>query len=939
MRTIMLLLAFTMALPRALDAERPNVVLLFADDQRADTIGAHGNPHIRTPNIDRLVSRGFSFRRNYCFGSNSGAVCVPSRAMLMTGKMWMHTNNRMKGEKILPELLQENGYTTFISGKWHNGPEALLRGFEQGKAVFLGGMSDHTRVPLQDIVAAGKLGNKRFGENFSSELFADAAVEFLKTYKQEKPFFLYVPFTAPHDPRQPPRSYRESYYAKKPPLPSNFLPQHPFDNGHMAGGRDENLGPWPRTEEFVRDQLAEYYGLVTHLDEQVGRIVKTLEGSRFAGNTILIYAADHGLAIGSHGLLGKQSVYEHSMHCPLIVSGPGIPKGKETRAFSYLLDLYPTICSLTGVPGPGGLDGHDLRPIWEGRAEKVRDSVFLPFRNVQRSVRDERWKLICYPQIAHRQLFDLRDDPHETENLAADPAHRARVDEMLGLMRRWQDRIGDEQVLAVANPKPKEIDLTGRQRLPDRWQPRWIRDKYFGGVEPNARNREANRREAAEFGAARPNFVIVFCDDLGYGDLGCYGHPTIRTPNIDRLAREGQRWTSFYSAASVCTPSRAALLTGRYPIRSGMCAERPRVLTSSVSKSGIPAREILLPEALKEQGYATACIGKWHLGHRAPFLPTANGFDYYFGLDASNDHNGRRGLPRDEQEKLKKTSAFWNNKLYRNTEVIEQPADQRTLTRRYTEEALKFLERSKGGPFLLYFPHTFPHTPLFASEKFLGKSPRGLYGDVVEEIDWSVGRVIAKLEELDLERKTMVVFTSDNGPWLIRGADGGSAGLLREGKGSTWEGGMREPAIFWWPGRIEPGVVHGIGSTMDLYTTCLKLAGASIPDDRIVDGLDLSPTLFEGKPSPRDHMIFYRGVQIHAVRRGSYKAHFLTRPAYGKGAGQPIPHDPPILYSLDADASEKYNVAGRFPDEVAAIRKLVEEHEARLVKGECQLTK
>ncbi len=324
--------------PCSAQTERPNILLLFADDQRADTIAAYGNEHIKTPNLDQLVRTGFSFRQNYCFGSNSGAVCVPSRAMLMTGKIWMHTNMRMDGEVILPQRFGENGYTTFATGKWHNQAPALLRGFQRGRALYLGGMCDHTEVFLQDILPGGRLGNKRIGDGFSSQLFADAVIEFLKGYRDDKPFFAYVAFTAPHDPRQPPPDYRQMYYDHLPPLPANFKPQHPFDNGHIVG-RDENLGPWPRTPEVIRDQLAEYYGMITHLDQQIGRILQTLKSSGRADNTIVIYAADHGLAVGSHGLLGKQSVYEHSMRCPLIVAGPGIPQNQSSWAFTYLLDI------------------------------------------------------------------------------------------------------------------------------------------------------------------------------------------------------------------------------------------------------------------------------------------------------------------------------------------------------------------------------------------------------------------------------------------------------------------------------------------------------------------------------------------------------------------------------------------------------------------------
>ena len=460
--------------------KRPNILFLLSDDQRADTIAAHGNPHIRTPNLDHLAGRGFSFRQNYCFGGNSGAVCVPSRAMINSGRTWFGVSNKLTGVTILPELLRGNGYTTFGTGKWHNGEPSFLRGFQKGKAVFFGGMADHTKVPVCDLSPEGQIVNKRTGETFSSDLFADAVIEFLKGHRGPKPFYAYVAFTAPHDPRQPPPKYREMYYKARPPLPKNFLPQHPFNNGHMAGGRDENLAPWPRTRQTISDQLAEYYGLITHMDEQIGRILKALDDAGHADDTIIVFASDQGLAVGSHGLLGKQSVYEHSMRCPLIFCGPGIPAGKSTEAFSYLLDIYATLCKIVGVEAPVGLDSRDLSPIWRGEAAKVRDTVFLPFTRIMRAVRDERWKLIRYPQIDHTQLFDLANDPDESHDLAGDPKQAGRVAKMMDLVRTWQKRVGDDLPLSVAKPKPKEIDLTGRKRKSDRWQPAWIRKKYFG---------------------------------------------------------------------------------------------------------------------------------------------------------------------------------------------------------------------------------------------------------------------------------------------------------------------------------------------------------------------------------------------------------------------------------------------------------------------------
>ena len=440
---------------------------------------------------------------------------------------------------------------------------------------------------------------------------------------------------------------------------------------------------------------------------------------------------------------------------------------------------------------------------------------------------------------------------------------------------------------------------------------------------------------AAAQGDRPPNFVVIFADDLGYGDLGCYGHPTIRTPNLDRMAAEGMRCTSFYAAACVCTPSRAALLTGRYPLRSGMCSDTRRVLFP-YSAGGLPAEELTLAELLKERGYATACVGKWHLGHRPQFLPTRHGFDSYFGIPYSNDMDraapGKLGRSIFFDPKVE----YWNVPLMRDDKIVERPADQHTLTKRYTEEAVKFIRASKDRPFFLYLPHTMVHVPLFASEKFRGTSPRGLYGDALEEIDWSVGQVLQTLRELKLEKQTLVVFASDNGPWLTFDTHGGSAGLLRDGKGSTWEGGMRVPGIFWWPGTVPAGTVTAeMASTLDLLPTFVTLAGGEVPGDRPLDGYDLGSFLRTGKGSPRDPMFYYRGTRLYAARKGPYKAHYITQPAYGPG--EAVEHDPPELYHLEHDPGEKYNVAEKHPEVVAEIGKLVAEHKAGMKPGAPQL--
>ena len=467
--------------------QRPNILFLFADDQRADTISAHGNPHIQTPHLDSLAKEGFSFLRNYCAGSFSGAVCVASRAMLMTGQHWM-TLPREKPQanwgdnQTLPALLEKSGnYQSFIIGKWHNGKKTLDQSFANGRSLYMGGMADHTDFEVQDL-SNGKLSEKRPAEGFSSTIFADDAISFIKSAKTENPFFLYVSFMAPHDPRNPPEKYREMYYKNRPPLPKNFLPQHPFQNAPQAtSGRDEGLAPWPRPRKMISDQLCEYYGLTTHLDQQVGRILKALEQSEHAKNTIIVYTADHGLAMGSHGLLGKQNVYEQSMQCPLILSGPGIPKGKSSNAFTYVHDLYSTLCSLVDIQPENKIDSKDIKPVMQGNSSGVRKSLFLPFQDNQRSVRDEKWKLHIYPQINHQLLFNLVDDPHEMNNLSKDPKYANQLLKMERLMNKWRKLLSDPHPLQSENSLPLKPSYNNDQRVLDRWQPKWIREKYFDG--------------------------------------------------------------------------------------------------------------------------------------------------------------------------------------------------------------------------------------------------------------------------------------------------------------------------------------------------------------------------------------------------------------------------------------------------------------------------
>ena len=440
---------------------------------------------------------------------------------------------------------------------------------------------------------------------------------------------------------------------------------------------------------------------------------------------------------------------------------------------------------------------------------------------------------------------------------------------------------------------------------------------------------------AADAAEGSPNFVIIFCDDLGYGDLGCFGHPTIRTPNLDRMAAEGMKLTQFYSAAPVCTPSRAALLTGRLPIRNGMTSDKRRVLFPN-SKGGLPPEEITIAEALRTKGYATACVGKWHLGHLPQFLPTRQGFQSYFGIPYSNDMDRAADSPKGQAAFLEPKSSYWNVPILRNEKEIERPADQNTLTKRYTEEAVKFIREHKAEPFFLYLAHSMPHVPLFVSDEHRGKSKRGLYGDVIEELDNSVGRVLAVLQEEKLAESTLVFFTSDNGPWLTFNDHGGSAGLLREGKGSTWEGGMREPAIAWRPGKVPAGsVASDLASTLDLFATIHAQAGVLLPQDRDLDTFDLTPVLHGSGKSQRDRFFYYRDNHLAAIRKGPWKLHVFTQSGYGQP--EPARHDPPLLFQLEVDPGEKYNVAAKHAEVVAELLADLKAHEASVKPAPSQL--
>ncbi|NJB84286.1 arylsulfatase A-like enzyme [Lewinella marina] len=417
-----------------------------------------------------------------------------------------------------------------------------------------------------------------------------------------------------------------------------------------------------------------------------------------------------------------------------------------------------------------------------------------------------------------------------------------------------------------------------------------------------------------------PNIVVVFTDDLGYGDLSSFGHPTIRTPHIDGIGRRGAKLTSFYVGANVCSPSRAALLTGRLPVRSGMVGEKLGVLFP-FSTGGMPQTEVTLAEALRDAGYATGMVGKWHLGHLPDYLPTRHGFDYYYGIPYSNDMRSNS----DSEGPLKQL--YSTLYMLEGENVVIEDVDQHQLTIDYTEKVLDYIDDHRQEPFFMYYAPNFPHVPLYASEAFEGSTRRGLYGDVVEELDWSVGQILDRLRQHGLEENTIVVFTSDNGPWTTQDEEGGSAGLLRGGKGSCWEGGMRVPAVVQWPGTI-PGdqIIQSLGTTMDLYTTLIKAGGGRVPTDRPVDGNDLMPVWKGEQEEATETLFYYHLDQLYAVRSGPWKMHLKSIESYSNVTL----YTRPQLYHLDHDPSEQYEVSARHGDVVRRLRELVRQHEEEM---------
>lgn len=978
---------------RANASKRPNIVFAFADDW-GRLAGAYAsleqtpglNSVVKTPNIDRIAERGVLFRNAFV----NSPSCTPCRSSLLSGQHFWRTGRGaiLQGAvwdpsiPSFPLLLKESGYHIGKTFKvWSPGvPVDAPFGEQAHNYQVAGGRINQfsqnvTRMVNdgQDLQAAKETLYQEVRGNFR-QMLGDVSAE--------QPFFYWFGPTNVH--RNWVKGSGKKLWNIDPAVLQGKLP--PF---------------LPDVPE-VREDMADYLGEIAAFDAAIGVLLEELTVAGKADSTLWVISGDHG----PPGFpFGKCNLYDFGCAVSLVVAGPGVPGGRVVDDFTTLHDLAPTFLEIAGVPIPDVMTARSLWPTLSsdqpGQVDETRTTAFM---GRERHVEMARAGNLPYPQRAIRTAqysyiinfepdrFPLGDPYHLDSDQEPDFAELTRStvvslpDEDAGPTKAWlvthrKDPQWQPYFDRAYGKRPSE-ELYDIQRDPHQMQnlandaafadirsslreqllteltttldPRVTGDgRYFeepplAGPLPNdvpQPNRQRRKQETVPTSAVAetrpPNVIVIFCDDLGYGDLGCFGNPTIRTPHLDRLAAEGQKWTSFYSADPVCTPSRAGLLTGRYPIRNGMTSASQVVLFPN-SQGGLAPEEVTLAELLKQRDYATGCFGKWHLGHRPPYLPTKQGFDTYFGIPYSNDmdatpdareyHRRSRG-----EANFQPPNEWFNVPLMRDTEIIERPADQRTITKRYTDEAIAFIRQHKSKPFFVYLAHNMPHIPLLASEEFQGRSPRGLYGDVVEELDFHVGRLVETLREEGLAQQTLVVFTSDNGPWLSFQVQGGSAGQLRGGKGTTFEGGQRVPALFWWPGTIPAGTtVTDMGSTLDLMATIASLTGTSPPADRTLDSYDLSPALKGTGAGSRGEFFYWTRAKLHAVRIGPYKLHVHQREPVNYGESRAL--ETPELYHVEHDVSEKLDIAAQHPDLVAQLLKRLEEHEAGIVSVPDQLT-
>jgi len=887
-------------------ARPPNFVVIFTDDQGYADLGCFGGTHVKTPRIDQMATEGAKLTSFYV----AAPVCTPSRAALMTGcypkRIDMATGSNFgvllagdrKGlhpeEITIAEVLKAAGYKTGMFGKWHLGdqPEFLptRQGFDEVFGIPFSHdihpfhpAQKHFRFPSLPLLEGETVIEMDPDADYLTQRFTERAVQFIEKNK-DQPFFLYLPHPIPHKPLHvsPP-------FAKDVP-----------EEIKATLSRENN-----RIDYQTRNKL--FPQAIREIDWSVGQVLDALKKHGIDDNTLVIFTSDNGPAIGKATPLKgrKGSTFEGGMREATVIRWPGrIPAGTVNDELMTAMDLLPTFAKLAGanVPSDRVIDGRDIWPVLAGNAKSPHQAFFYHGGNHLKAVRSGKWKLHVAAQgkakgkkkgkgAASPALYNLEEDIGETTDVAKN--HPKVVERLRGYMAAFEQELAQNSRPAgfVENPKP----LTKATPSP------------------------ANPAHAA---ATRPNILIIFTDDQGYADLGCFGSPENQTPGLDQLAKDGTKFTSFY-AQPVCGPSRSALLTGRYP---------------ALSKGwGMPASEITFAEMLKEVGYQTACVGKWDVSSRQPIIgrmPNAQGFDYYYGTLGGNGSG--------------KIDLYENNKKERSTE------DMACLTRLYTDKALDFLEnqRDPEKPFILYLAHTMTHTVIDASPQFKEKTGDNLYRAVVEELDYETGRLLDTLDQLGLRENTLVIYTSDNGPWnqplyYNGGAKNdhpahsifwGDAGEFRDGKASIWEGGAHVPCIMRWPGKIPAGKTNdGLMATIDFLPTFAALTGAKVPDDRVIDGVNQLDFIYGKSETARETYLYNPGsasvqtrlVQGNAIREGDWKLISpLTVGWFLEDAGTGDWE----LYNLKDDIGETKNLAAQCPEKVERLKKLLKASEAKLPK-------
>ena len=762
--------------------------------------------------------------------------------------------------------------------------------------------------------------------------------------EKERPFYVQISHYAMHAGSECLSATREKYA------------KHPLVRAwYEANDKDANT-------VRIGDDPAVWLGMADDLDGRIGAVLDRLDELGIADETYVVLVADNGYRHGELGLkpgmtqphhASKWWVWQGGLRVPMIVRGPGIEAGSKFLGNVVNYDLLPTFVDWAGgrPADLADIDGVSLAPYAAGRKP---DDAFLDRRlyfhyphyrsTMPHSaiVAGSRKVLHFYERPDVPMLFDLAKDPGEVRNIAGD--HPREHKRLHGEMMDYLKRVGARMPKPNPDYDPAKYRAAKEYEKRTAWGPFEGRRPLDEDERPSDETETSQSADPAAVGE-RPNIVLILADDLGYGDLACYGADDIATPHIDRMAAEGARFTSFY-VAPVCSPTRAALMTGCYPQRVGIGGVLfPR------NDHGLNPTETTLPELLKARGYSTAIIGKWHLGNEDVFQPLNHGFDTWYGTPSSNsqfyhptikmyakDCVFREGYTR-EGILRRETAAC---PLVRDNVVIEVPADQTQFTQRYTREAIRFITEHRDEPFFLYLPHNMPHIPLHASEPFVGSSKRGIYGDTIQELDWSTGQILEALEKLDLDDNTLVVFTSDNGPNLGKQ---GRALPLRGGKGSTYEGGVRVPFVARWPGRIPAGLTSDEPITvMDLLPTICGLAGAEVSSDRVIDGKNVWPLLSgeRSAKSPHDAIYYTRGRSVHGIRMGDWKYRRATnKPAKGDKPkrGERLSDTPEneaveTLHNLREDVGEQRNRLAEHSEIADRLRKRMATFEANLRRNQ-----